>query len=108
MVHCVLSCSHTSLELCPHQGFSTWLFLGVADKKAAEELPEMLAKIRSGEFDNNFFDGDCLVKTPTNEKLRWPSHYCHVMLTVYEISTNLPYEDVEPSWWGALLVNSQH
>ncbi|CAK9052885.1 Uncharacterized protein SCF082_LOCUS28886 [Durusdinium trenchii] len=48
--------------------FSTWLFLGVADKKAAEELPEMLAKIRSGEFDNNFFDGDCLVKTPTNEK----------------------------------------
>eukprot|EP00913_Durusdinium_trenchii_P016877 g15867.t1 len=41
--------------------FSTWLFLGVADKKAAEELPEMLAKIRSGEFDNNFFDGDCLV-----------------------------------------------
>ncbi|CAK9106224.1 unnamed protein product [Durusdinium trenchii] len=49
-------------------GFSTWLFLGVADKKAAEELPEMLAKIRSGEFDNNFFDGDCLVKTPTNEK----------------------------------------
>mmetsp|Transcript_2389 Transcript_2389/g.2726 ORF Transcript_2389/g.2726 Transcript_2389/m.2726 type:complete len:86 (-) Transcript_2389:5-262(-) len=39
-------------------------FLGTCDERAAGTLSEMLAKIRAGEFDDNFFDGEVFLEQP--------------------------------------------
>ena len=39
-----------------------------ADERAAGSLSEMLAKIRSEEFENNFFLGDAFLEKPTPGK----------------------------------------
>ena len=38
--------------------------LVACDERAAGTLSEMLAKIRSGEFENNFFAGDAFLEKP--------------------------------------------
>eukprot|EP00928_Gymnodinium_smaydae_P066148 TRINITY_DN49204_c0_g1_i1.p1 TRINITY_DN49204_c0_g1~~TRINITY_DN49204_c0_g1_i1.p1 ORF type:complete len:179 (-),score=41.71 TRINITY_DN49204_c0_g1_i1:65-601(-) len=39
-----------------------------ADAKAESTLDDMIRKIQSGEFDNNFFDGEVLLSSPQNDK----------------------------------------
>ena len=46
-----------------------WLLVTVrGDPQADPTLKGMLAKIQSGEFENNFFDGEVLESTPGSEK----------------------------------------
>ena len=44
------------------------LLLARCDERAAGSLTEMLAKIHSEEFENNFFDGEVFLTAPANEK----------------------------------------
>ncbi|CAL1167853.1 unnamed protein product [Cladocopium goreaui] len=54
----------TILALC----LANSVLLVAADERAAGTLSEMLAKIRSEEFENNFFVGDAFLEKPTPGK----------------------------------------